>query len=180
MKYEGKFPGKHVFLRSVAEEDAGFICEIRGNTDLCKYVHAVSTDIEAQRNWIREQAAREGDYYFVTCTPSGNPVGLASIYNVDQERGSAEFGRWVSAGNALQNVESVILSFDFAFETLGLDYVYMRTMMDNVKVRSFWERFGAESHGEVFEEGLHLEKEVVTAKAYYGRLREKSLRLLRR
>ena len=179
MNIEDKLSGKYIYLRSVAIEDAEFICDIRGNAELCKYVHAVAPDVEKQRKWIAEQIDRAGDYYFVMCTHDGTRIGLASIYGIDAEERCAEFGRWVSVGNAIQNVESVILSFDFAFENLGLDYVYMRTMMDNVKVRNFWNSFGAESLGEVHEMGLRLDKEIVTSKAYYGKLRDRGRRLLR-
>lgn len=172
--------GKYVCMRSVNTDDAAFICDIRNDDSLNKFVHAVSPDVEAQKEWIRQQMARENDYYFVVCSSGGSPVGLASIYDVDHARGQAEFGRWVSRGNALQNVETVVLAFDFAFDTLGMQEVYMRTMMANNTVRNFWEHFGAVSYGEIHEMGLSLDKQVVSAEAYHGGLRDKSMRLLRR
>lgn len=172
--------GKYIYMRSVTVDDAAFICDIRNDKELSKFVHAVSPDVEAQKDWIRAQLKRANDYYFAVCAVGDTPVGLASVYDVDPAAGRAEFGRWVSRGNALQNVETVVLSFDFAFETLGVQEVYMRTMMANNTVRNFWEHFGAISYGEVHEMGLSLDKQVVTAEAYYGGLRDKSLRLLRR
>lgn len=180
MKLDKQLVGKYVYLRSVTVDDAEFVCDIRSDAELCKYLHAVSPDVSAQREWIENQIARENDYYFIICDQSDVPVGLASIYDVDTQKKCAEFGRWVSRGNALQNVESVVLSFDFAFETFDLDFVYMRTMMANTAVRTFWTRFGAKSLGEVHEMGLNLDKEIVTAEDYYGGLRERSMRLIRR
>lgn len=179
MVLDDRLEGKYVYLRFVNTDDAAFICDIRNDNNLNKYVHAVSPDIKAQKEWIRKQMSRENDYYFVVCSNEGLPIGLASIYDVDHANGQAEFGRWVSRGNALQNVETAVLAFDFAFDKLGIQEVYMRTMMANSTVRNFWNHFGAISYGEIHEMGLALDKQVVTAENYHRELRAKSIKLLR-
>lgn len=171
--------GKYINLRSVIEDDAQFIVDIRNDDTKNKYVHAVSNDVNLQIEWIREQIKRPGDYYFVIENKNGEPIGLASIYDVGVYDCAAEFGRWISWGNAAENLESVILSFDFAFEQLKVDYVYMRTMVDNNKVKNFWKRFGATQHGEIFEMDLWLDKTTVSKKDYDGAIREKNIKLLK-
>lgn len=112
MFFKNEIEGKYINLRCVTVEDADFIVDIRNDKNKNKFVHAVSKDVEKQREWIKEQIERSGDYYFIFSNKAGAAKGLCSIYDINMENQTAEFGRWISWGNALENVESVILAFD--------------------------------------------------------------------
>lgn len=170
--------GKYINMRPVEIDDAEFIVSIRNDEKKNGYVHAVSTDVSLQEDWIRRQQERADDYYFIIENKEGKKLGLASIYDVDSKKKQAEFGRWVSWGDPIRNVESVILSFDFAFNELDVDEVYMQTMVANKSVTSFWKNFGVEVKGELVKDGLLLEKEVVTKERYIEELRKKNTKLL--
>lgn len=179
MIIENTIQGKYIQLKSAALDDAEFIVNIRNDETKNTYIHKVPKDIELQKKWLDRQMNADGDYYFVIQDLNGKPLGLCSIYNVSPLDKTAEFGRWISWGSAIHNVESVILSFDFAFENLEVDLIYMKIMLQNKAVRNFWKRFGADTICEVFENDLCLEKKAVEKKRYYDELKPKNLKLLR-
>ena len=179
MIFDNTLKGKYVSLRSVTYEDAEFIVKIRNDETKNSYVNAVSTDIMKQQEWIEKQINREYDYYFVIEDEDSNPIGLSSVYDIGLHKGAAEFGRWISWGSAIQNVESVILAFDFAFEHFDVDYIYMRMMKENSKVIRFWKQFGAKFEGEEKNDDMILSKWIVTKVAYYDKLRDKTLKILK-
>lgn len=171
--------GKYVKLRSVSVDDAGFIVAIRNDKEINSFIHPTPTDIGLQIQWIRDQIQREGDYYFIMRDVMDNtPIGLLSIYNISKE-GNAEYGRWISRGGALQNVEAVTLLFDFAFSELDIKQIYMLTMEENHKVRHFWKSFGARDMGIIEKDGLNLNKSMITKEEYLNVVRPKNGRLLK-
>ncbi len=143
MIYEKSLTGKYISLRSAIEEDAAFIIEIRNDSSKNEFVHNVDYDLEKEIQWIKDQQHREGDYFFsIISRDKEQIVGNISICNIDKSQNNAELGRWVSYGSSIENLESVILAHDFAFDVLGLDCVYTKTLQENKKVVSFWKRFG--------------------------------------
>ena len=169
--------GKYIELRAVTVEDAQFVLDIRLDANKTKYVHKVSNDLVKQEEWIRNQNLRENDFYYVVMGKDDKPIGLASIYNFKLD--SAEFGRWISYGNAFQNVETVILLFDYFFKNFDINVIVADMMEDNKSVINFWKTFGAEHIGLVYERDLTLDKWIVTRNKYFGRIRERSIRLLK-
>ncbi len=133
--------GKYMKLRSVKVNDSEFILSLRLDQKLSRYINKVDNDIKKQEDWIMAQREREGDYYFIILDLNNNLLGTISLYNIKDK--TAEFGRWVSKGNMITNIESVILLHKFAFEKLGLELVYTNTMAENKQVVNFHKRFGA-------------------------------------
>ena len=178
MVYEKAIKGTCIRLRAVQIDDAEFVIDIRNNKSKNQYIHETSTDVNKQIAWISSQREREGDYYFIA-TNSGNRIGLISIYNIDLNNKEAELGRWVSIGSPIENVEMAMLMFEFAFDKLGLESVFMMTMTDNSKVRHFWKSFGATIDGVYNKQGIELEREVCNKNDYYKIIRPKLVELMR-
>lgn len=141
MKYLEIIEGKLTDLRLVEITDAEFILSLRLDENLNRFVNKVSPDIIKQREWIRSQQVKENDYYFIIQDKANNSLGTISLYNIENETG--EFGRWVSIGNALQNLESVILLHKFGFNVLNLKLIHSNTVVENKKVLGFHKNFGA-------------------------------------
>ena len=99
-------------------DDTEFTYSIRQDKARTKYMHQISGDIEQQRAWLKEQMARPRDYFFVVHTSSGIKIGTASIYNIKDDEG--EVGRLILNGNNIQNMEAIIMLYEFAFFTLKL------------------------------------------------------------
>lgn len=178
MLYDRGIVGKYIQLRSVLPKDAQFVIDLRNDKSKNMFLHETSTDVQKQIDWIRSQNDRIGDYYFVIENDKG-AIGLVSLYGIDEEKRSAEFGRWISNGNALENVETVIQLLDFGFNQLSLCRIYMLTMVDNKRVCNFWKSFGATIGEQIVKNGLLVEQEIIDKEDYLNLIRPKNTKLLR-
>jgi len=107
LTYDGKMVGKFIYLRSVSEEDADFILKLRLDERLNKYLSRVDNNLEEEKRWIREHKMLDNDFYFLIVRKDDEPLGTISLYDIKGSEG--EFGRWVSVGNPVENLESVLL-----------------------------------------------------------------------
>jgi RimJ/RimL family protein N-acetyltransferase len=162
--------GCNIDLKKVDLTDAEFIYNLRSDSDMNRYIHAMPEgySISSQKEWIMKQLQDEYDYYFIIKNKNGNALGTISIYNIDTEEKTAELGRWISYGNPIQNTESAIMIHDFGFEVLGLETIYTCTMNTNDKVKSFWKRFGAVSGEAINYDGYVCERREVAKERYYN------------
>lgn len=146
MIYPDCIVGHFSKLRYVKLDDAKQILKLRLDENLNRYINKVDNDVEKQRCWIDYHQKLEGDYYFVIEDINNNLVGTVSIYNISENEG--ELGRWVSKANSIINLESIILAYDFAFDILKLDKIWMYVIKDNTKVVKFHKVFGSKCLGE--------------------------------
>ncbi len=153
MKHSISISGFSYSLRPAEAEDARFIVELRtGHVDRSRYIHAVSSDISVQESWMRDYYERTGDYYFIVENIlTGKPEGLIGIYDLDYDRKTAEWGRWIVMPESVCAIESVYLMYRVAFEVLGLESVYSRTVRENTAVVSFHDSLGAINKGIVVD-----------------------------
>lgn len=130
-------------LRPICDADAPFIIELRTNNHRSRYLHKVSGLLDDQLRWLEDYYNRSGDYYFLLERMDNNDrEGLISIYDIDNNKMTAEIGRWILKPGSFGAAESAYLAFRFAFERLGLKMVYCRTVADNKKVVSFLDSCG--------------------------------------
>ena len=177
MIYPHTLQGKYVILQSVCTEDADFISKLRSDETLCRHLHRVDTSIEGQISWINFQREQEDDCYFLIKSINGVSLGTIALYHIKES--AAEIGRWVSYGNAFENMEAVILIHDFAFEILHLDLVYTCTNISNEKVKSFWRRFGGDRTYIEEEEDFVASKNEITYGTYQNFIRPEMIKMLR-
>lgn len=142
MIYDGEIVGKTVRLRSVTEHDAEVTLRMRMDPEKSRYIHKVSGDIESQRAFIRSQMAKEGDYLFLVESLNGEPIGMKGVYDFNPETNTVETGRFISFGSQVQSIEALLLSFDFAFDVLGVEKIRMSVLSDNANMKGIQERFG--------------------------------------
>lgn len=147
MIYDGEIVGKTVRLRSVTEDDAEVTLRMRMDPEKSRYIHKVSGDVENQRAFIRSQMTKEGDYLFLVESLDGRPIGMKGVYDFDPETNTVETGRFISFGSQIQSIEALLLSFDFAFDVLGVDEIRMSVLSDNTNMKGVQERFGVEVTG---------------------------------
>ena len=142
MKHKITIDGFGYRLRPVKLSDAQFIIDVRlEDAERNRFIHTISRDVEEQEKWITAYLEREGDYYFIVENRlSGRAEGLISVYDIND--GKAEWGRWVLKKDSFAAVESVDLIYRVAFEKIGLDELYCRTVQDNVEVVSFHNSIG--------------------------------------
>jgi RimJ/RimL family protein N-acetyltransferase len=142
MRHDIRLRGHRYDLRPVVRDDAAFIVELRTDPELSAYLHPTSPDVADQEAWLEAYFQRPGDYYFtVDDRVTGLPVGVVAVYDSDGR--SAEWGRWLIRRTAPAAVESALLVYRAAFEALGLDELYCRTVAGNESVVSFHDSSGA-------------------------------------
>jgi RimJ/RimL family protein N-acetyltransferase len=140
---KSKIVGPGVALRGVVESDADWIVRLRRQPHAIKYLGDTSADLSVQIEWLRRYFDRPNDLYFaIEEIKGGTPVGTIALYDI--ERGTAEWGRWVLQQNSIFAIPSALLIYQIAFEYLGLEKTYTRTLSDNKKVVAFHNSTGAE------------------------------------
>lgn len=131
-------------LRPVTLDDAPFIVKLRTDPLLSRFLHEISPRVEDQVDWLERYLERPDDYYFIVeDADSGDPHGAIGIYDIAEHGSEAEWGRWILKRGSLAALESVWLICEVGFSSLGLKSMSSRTLVDNPRVVSFHDSFGA-------------------------------------
>jgi RimJ/RimL family protein N-acetyltransferase len=143
MRHDLCLAGSAFRLRPVGNADASLILWLRTKPELNRFLHGTSPSLDDQLTWLDHYYERPGDYYFVVeRQETGVPEGVVSIYDIDPQSISGEWGRWILKPGSLAAVESAWLIYRCAFEQLDLRQVYCRTVADNTPVVSFHDSCG--------------------------------------
>ena len=143
MVLQAPLAGERVILRSAEERDAEFTRMIRRDPQLTKYIPVINGTLEDQIAWLRRQREKEDDYFFVVEERGGKSIGTISCYDIDEQAAICEIGRYISYGNALENVEAALLLLDFVFNSIHMKSVIMNCDERNQAIINFWIRMGA-------------------------------------
>jgi len=132
-------------VRLVEENDAEFIVALRTDPRLSQHIHATSTDVEQQKQWIRDYKLREEqglDYYFIFSI-DGQPQGLARICNITEE--AFTHGSWVFSPEAVlgASILGTIITTEIGFELLEKKIEYFDVRKGN-NTHSFVKSFHPE------------------------------------
>ncbi len=109
--------------RFVTEDDAKFIIKLRTDPKLTRFIHDTDSDIQKQKEWIRNYKVREAEgkeYYFVVSN-NDIPAGLIRIYNIHD--------KIFTVGSIIMDKEApihcalaaTIMAKEVAFEMLGME-----------------------------------------------------------
>ena len=147
MRHDIAMAGAAFRLRPLTLADAGFVVELRTDPRAARFINPTSPHVADQERWTEQYLARPGDYCFVVeRLDTHHPEGMVGIYHEDRARRSAEWGRWVLVPGSLAAAESALLVYRIAFEVLGLDLLYCRTVAANQQVVSFHSSCGLVTH----------------------------------
>ena len=133
-------------LRPVAVEDAAFIVNLRNQPFAKGTIHATSTSVDRQIQWIVNWQQRENDYYWIIEAPGevSESIGTIGFYDLELGLGEGMPGRWVMLPQTRVNIMApFLLLYGFVFEELCLNRVVMDVVASNKKVRRFHELYGA-------------------------------------
>lgn len=131
-------------LRPVTLEDAAFIVELRSDPLLNRYLHEISPRVEDQVGWLERYFARPDDYYFIVeDADSSERHGTIGIYDFEEKAAGAQWGRWILKHGSMAALESAWLVCEAGFSKLGLASLSSRTLVENPRVVSFHDSFGA-------------------------------------
>ena len=141
MRHDLNVPGHAFRLRPVVEHDADFIVDLRRRAG--RFLNRGAASKAEQLAWLAEYFERTGDFYFVVeSTSDARREGLLGLYGLDARNRTAEWGRWILEPTSSAAVESALLIYCCAFERLGLERVWCRTLVENRQVIAFHESCG--------------------------------------
>ncbi len=133
-------------VRLVTEDDAAFIVSIRTNRTRSEYIGATSTDVEDQRQWIRDYKLMEAlgeDYYFIFMLDN-KPLGVYRLYDIKGE--DFVCGSWVFSPDAPKGaaILGCIIGREIAYEELQLTNCYTDVIKGNNSSMQFQMAFKPE------------------------------------
>jgi RimJ/RimL family protein N-acetyltransferase len=144
MRHDLSLKGYAFGLRPVGVEDAAEIVALRRDPRGSSFINETSPVISDQIAWLERYFDRAGDWYFaIESLGAGKVHGLVGVYDYDPLVKTAEWGRWIVREGSTAAVESLWLVYRAAFEAIGLDAVYCRTVAENHRVVSLHDSSGA-------------------------------------
>lgn len=164
MIVEKALEGRFVDLVSASADDAKFILGLRNDATISKYLPKLNITVDQQIKWIEAQRDNLSSYYFVMKTKASESIGTFGVYDILDSH--AETGRFASIGDSMQNVEAMVLLFDFVFHTLRLDYITCWVYSDNKSVLSLNTKFGYEWYEAISEDGKPCVRGILTSARY--------------
>ncbi len=140
MRHTLNAEGHGIRIRPVCMTDAPFIVWLR-NLDHAKgNLGDSATNVVEQRTWLENYFERAGDYYFLAETIGGVSVGMNGIY--DHSGTAAEGGRFVVSPGVPAAFPISILTYDLAFERLGLSELRATSVASNRMLHSYVRKLG--------------------------------------
>jgi hypothetical protein len=147
-----------LLFRFVEESDAEFIVRLRTQPEKAQFLHAVSVDVEKQKEWIykyKEREKAEQEFYFI-CEKDGEPISLFRLYN--RTENTITGGSWIMKNG----VDSTILfqidlfELDYVFEQLKMKKKLIDVRKNNKKVVKYHKNF----HKIISEDDLNVYMEM--------------------
>lgn len=140
-------------VREVKISDASYILKLRLDDSYSKYISKVSDKVSAQENYIKAYLdnnahVRDSFYFILTNATTGRRCGTVRIYNFNND--VFEWGSWILDSNKTRYsaIETAILIYEFAFNTLGFKKSEFEVNKNNEKVVSYHKKSGAKIIGE--------------------------------
>ncbi|MFM7142082.1 MAG: GNAT family N-acetyltransferase [Alphaproteobacteria bacterium] len=143
--------GDRVRLRPLAEADLPRTRAWRNRDEIRRWFRTSEPIGAAQHAaWWERHRERDDDFVWIVelspPPPPPRPVGMVSLYGIDEARGEAEFGRLLvgepdAAGRGLAT-EATRLVAEFAQGELGLARVHLEVAAGNATAIAVYERCG--------------------------------------
>ena len=131
-----KIYGKFVVLKEISLNDSLFIYKLRLNKIISFYLHKPPISIKDQKNWIKKNIKDQKTLDFIIINKKKNKkLGTIAFDSININEG--EWGRWISKGNTIENIEAIILLLNYGFKKLKLKKIYSLTNINNKRVINF-------------------------------------------
>ena len=146
MKHEYISSYGRVQIKPLTWEEAEQMRLLR-NRNNSNFFDAKEITIEMQKKWYENYLTTEGDFMFsVFLKDTDQWVGAVSIYHVDLQSMTGEFGRLLIDKEKTEQrglgVDTTYAACKFAFEKLGLKMVHLEVYADNLAALKTYEKSG--------------------------------------
>ena len=161
MKHNYNFVYKRLSFGPLLENEIEKMRILRNNNKEC-FVFNQEIDSISQLNWYQKYITDTNDIMFSIFDLSGNWLGVASVYQIDQKKKCCEFGRLMLDKTYTKEkglgVDAVDGLFDFATHKLGLDQMSLEVFSNNMAALKTYERAGFQRTGktEILIDGREL------------------------
>ena len=143
--------GKSVNLRMLRQSDLALTLAWRNKPEIRRwFFYSEIISSEQHIAWFEQYRHKPDDYVFIIedRVENAGSVGQVSLYNLDFERGTAEFGRLMIGEDAARGkgfaAEATRLILKLAFETFKLRQVYLSVYKDNKPAVAIYRKCGFE------------------------------------
>lgn len=133
-------------LRPLCRKDAPFMLEWMTNPEITRFFRfdASNVSLRTCEEYIENVANAENAAHFAIVDENDEYLGTISLKDIDRERGCAEYAistrmKAHGTGAAMQATK---LLLDYAFNTLGLERVYLNVLADNGRANAFYRKAG--------------------------------------
>ncbi len=139
------FGNSEVQLRLITEADLDLTMGWRNREDVrawFKNSHIIT--IDQHRAWFAQYTGRDDDFVFIV-EALGQPVGQASVYGIEWEKGTAEVGRFIAAPGAAGRGYIGLACAEllrFCRTSLHLNFVFLEVKEDNERAIHLYARNG--------------------------------------
>ena len=136
-----------IYLRKMEVSDTDKIVEwrnkdrVRGN-----FIYQDDFTVEGHLKWIATQVETGHVVQFIICE-KGTDRAVGSVYfrDIDRQKNSAEYGIFIGEDDAVgksYGTEAAKLALSYAFEELGLSYIFLRVFEDNIGAIKSYKKAG--------------------------------------
>ncbi len=132
-------------MRLVEEADSDFIIEIRTDISKSRFISVTNSDVEKQKEWIKEYKKREKaeeEFYFICVDEDGIKFATYRIYNKKED--SIEIGSFVSKpfyDNPINVIKVDLILKDYVFQELHFDKLRFEVRKENKSVVNYHKKF---------------------------------------
>ena len=138
MNHIYRIESRKVLLRPIEEKDIELVREWRNREDIRQWFFdkSIITE-EKQKKWFERYKICSDELVFIIEERESlnRPVGIVSLYNIDNEKQEAEFGRMLigdkeATGKGIGAISTKMLC-SFAFRHLNIDKIYLKVYKNN-------------------------------------------------
>lgn len=139
--------GEQVYLRPITVDDTENIIKWR-NSDAVRpyFIYQKPFTAEGHMKWLETMIFSGKGYQFIVCQiEDDKPIGSTFLRDFDRDNNKIEYGMFLGSDNIKGKGigrEICRLTWDFAFETLGVHKIFSRILADNMASRRSCERAG--------------------------------------
>ena len=138
--------GKNIYLRPMTGEDTDLIVKWRNEDFVRKnFIYQKPFTREGHLNWVETMVKTGKVVQFIICTSENKPVGSVYLRDIDETHHKAEYGIFIGEEDAIgcgYGTQTARLALEYAFDTMGLEKVFLRFLEENTGARISYEHAG--------------------------------------
>jgi diamine N-acetyltransferase len=168
MRHDYCIKSENILLRPITAQDIEMTRLWRNRDEIRKcFLFDKIISAEQQINWFDKYLNQCNDLMFIIeeVAQLKSSIGTVALYNINKHTSDAEFGRLIigevnasGRGLALKATKAIC---EFAFNTLGMDRIYLEVFKDNIKAKNLYEKAGFYCESERVYEGRELIKMIL-------------------